>query len=154
VPDTAHWCSLCYADLRPAAPAVEPALAPATEPAPALEPAQTLEPALGRQPLSVPGAPPAAAAPGLAAPVLAPSKREARWPCTRCGASNPMSEDACTDCGAGFLASVASTTPTHLPLVGDVQRMSQAQRILVGAIVAVALIFAFLVVLVVIGHVF
>jgi hypothetical protein len=124
-----------------------------------LEPVATLEPALDgaltRQPVSVPGAPPAAAPRGVPAPAApTAAKPEARWPCTLCGVSNPMSEDACTACGTGFLASVASTTPTHLPLVGDVQRMSQAQRIMVGAGVAVALILAFLVVLVIIGHVF
>jgi hypothetical protein len=142
VPDTAQWCSLCYADLRPPVP--EPAVV--LEPAVALEPA--LDGALERQPVST--LTPAPAAP----PAMVAAKPEPRWPCTRCGASNPMSEDACHDCGTGFLASVASTTPTHLPIVGDVQRMSQAQRILVGGVVAVTLIAAFLIVLVVIGHVF
>jgi hypothetical protein len=65
-----------------------------------------------------------------------------------------MSEDACTACGAGFLSGATELTPTHLPLIGDVGRMSQAQRVLVGVGIAVALVVVFVVVTLLVGHIF
>lgn len=80
--------------------------------------------------------------------------KEAIWPCPRCSASVPMSLDACPDCGAGFLSGVARVTSTKLPIIGDVGRMSQGQRLLIGAGVAIVLMIFFFVILEVFSHLF
>ena len=64
---------------------------------------------------------------------------EPTWPCTTCGAANPIAANACTGCGAGFLAGLRATEPLlELPGVGDLTAMSRAQRlgIAFGAVVA------------------
>jgi hypothetical protein len=66
----------------------------------------------------------------------------------------PMSEDACTNCGTGFLSGATLVTPTHLPLIGDVGRMSQAQRLMLGLGISVGLVILFLFVTLVIGQIF
>jgi hypothetical protein len=65
-----------------------------------------------------------------------------------------MSLEACPDCGAGFLAGATNATATRLPLVGDVQRMSHGQRLLVGGAIAVVLMVVFVLVAEIGGHIF
>ncbi len=124
----APWCTLCHADLRPPPPAPAPpaAVAPAA-------------PVLSRiDPLTAP-----AAALGLP-----PKAGEATWPCTTCGATNPISADACTACGAGFLAGLRESEGPllELPGVGDLTRLSRAQRMMVafGVVLAVIALVALL----------
>jgi hypothetical protein len=47
-----------------------------------------------------------------------------------------ISLDVCQDCGAGFLSGAAGGATARLPLVGDVGRMSQTQRLLIGIVIA------------------
>ncbi len=110
----APWCTLCHADLRPPPEPVE-------APAPAVRPID---------PLTAP-------APSLGLPAQAGS--EPTWPCTTCGAANPIAATACTACGAGFLAGLRDESPLlEIPGVGDLTKMSRAQRlgIAFGAVVA------------------
>jgi hypothetical protein len=103
-----HWCTLCYADLRPAplAPEPPPATAqptaasasselvdPLTVPLALLERgASTLPEHGGEQPADV------------QAPSARPQPAQATWPCASCGAAVSLDEANCTSCGAGFLA--------------------------------------------------
>ena len=117
----APWCTLCHADLRPP-PAPEPVpvavLPPAFAAAPALDPLTA--PAL--DPLTAPAA-------ALGLPPRPGS--EPTWPCSSCGAANPIAADACASCGAGFLAGLRDTEGPllELPGVGDLTRMSRGQRL-------------------------
>ena len=61
-----------------------------------------------------------------------------------------MDLDFCNECGAGFLASVADGASMRIPVVGEVKSMSSAQRLMMGIMVAVALM-AFIVALAFIG---
>jgi hypothetical protein len=122
----APWCTLCHADLRPA-----PAPAPETEPAPAL--VAPSRPQL--DPLTAP-----AVALGL------PNRNEPTWPCSTCGATNPIAADACVACGAGFLAGLreAEGPLLELPGIGDLTRMSRVQRMMIafGVVLAVVALVA------------
>jgi ribosomal protein L40E len=132
----APWCSLCYHDLRPAAPA------PAPEPAPAYG---------GHDPLTaplldvlLPVAPVAQPAPEAAAPVVpvVPAPRaEVSWPCTRCGADNALTMNACRDCGSPFLGGTSEPPALVLPGVGDLTKLSRGHRaaVAVGVVMAVLL---------------
>ena len=110
----APWCTLCHADLRPAPePVAEPVAAAPAPLAPvvrALDPLTAPAPALGLPPK-----------PG----------DEPTWPCATCGAANPIAANACTSCGAGFLAGLReSEAPLlELPGVGDLTKMSRGQRL-------------------------
>lgn len=120
----AQWCTQCWADLRPAP---EPVVA-----APALVPA---------------GAAPGIGLPSAAAPGVAARPRHRGWPCSGCGEINAVELDACVACGTGFLAGLRAEEPPllALPVVGDVTRLSRAQRLAMAG--AVVLVFALLTVL-------
>jgi hypothetical protein len=125
----APWCTLCHADLRPPPPAPEPVL-PA--------PAAVAAPGPPFDPLTAP-----AARLGLpAAATAAPAGPGPSWPCTTCGAPNPIAADACLACGAGFLAGLRETEGPllELPGVGDLTRMSRGQRVLVAFGVVLAFV--------------
>lgn len=121
----APWCTLCFADLRPA-------------PAPA----------------AVELAVPAAAAYGLPAPdpltdtvadlgtPQAAGAPDPTWPCATCGAANGLTADVCAACGAGFLAGLReSEAPLlALPVVGDLGAMSRAQRLGLAAVLVLAVV--------------
>jgi hypothetical protein len=66
----------------------------------------------------------------------------------------PLALDECPDCGAGFLSGLTQATNTKLPIVGDVRRMSQGQRLLIGAGISIVLMALFVIVLEVGGHLF
>jgi hypothetical protein len=138
----APWCTLCFADLRPA-PAPPPVDLPVPTAAayglPAPDPltAPTAELGLPEQvpvaPTTVPGAP------------------DPTWPCATCGAANGLTADVCAACGAGFLAGLRETEAPllALPVVGDLGAMSRAQRLglaaaLVLAVVALTALLGFL----------
>lgn len=116
----APWCTLCYADLRPP-PVTEvtdvTAAAP-LEPDPLSAPLRVVAPEVGAP------APVVAAGPG--------------WPCSACGATNAVERDTCAGCGLPFLSALREGQPPllELPLVGDITRLSRAQRFgLAGGVV-------------------
>ena len=61
-------------------------------------------------------------------------RRAAGWPCTRCGAANEVTSDACAHCGAGFLEGV-ERTEIALPGLGLARGIERPQKV---AIVVVA----------------
>ncbi|HEU0100777.1 MAG TPA: hypothetical protein VFR07_00490 [Mycobacteriales bacterium] len=67
----------------------------------------------------------------------------ARWPCSACGTRTPLTESACGGCGLGFLGGVAADAPVlELPLVGDLGRLSGAQRTVLALVVVLAVMLA------------
>ena len=128
----APWCTLCYADLRPAADAEpEPVVARTTSYA-----------ALDVDPLTAPAEAlglPVRPRPGSEA---APGPVTTLWPCTACESSNPYSVSVCLACGTAFLAAVreAEGPLLELPGVGDLTRLSRGQRLglAAGAVLAIS----------------
>ena len=111
----AAWCTQCWADLRPTPEPVKLATAPAAAFAPPVGGAQV--PSVGR---------------GLGG-----------WPCSGCGTVNAVEVNACVACGTGFLAGLRQNEPPllALPGIGDVTRLSRAQRLaLAGAVVLVMVV--------------
>lgn len=140
VRDDAEWCSLCYTVLR----------APAAVAAPVFEPGETALPVAAApavqarhaapDPLTAPLVdvllpPPAEVAAAPAYPLAEAPAAEPVWPCTSCGAVNPLEAPVCGTCGSGFLAAASSRPKLVLPVVGDVGALSRGQRI--GAALAV-----------------
>lgn len=70
------------------------------------------------------------------------------WPCTTCGASNALTNDACVACGAGFLSGLRESEGPllEIPGVGDLTRISRGQRMLLalGVVLAVVALVALL----------
>ena len=127
------WCTLCYADLRPAAAPAEPPPAPSAAAGPsAAEPSYSAAVVTGPDPVAAPAQ--AAAGPS--------------WPCAACGTNNPIALDVCGGCGLPFLSGLREQEPPllTLPMVGDVSRLSRGQRLAlaVGAVIA-AVILTFLI---------
>ena len=134
----APWCTLCHADLRPV-----PEPEPASLPVPTLPPTASYgAPAL--DPLTAPaqalGLPPSTRTP--------PVPLAATWPCATCGTANPLAAADCAACGAGFLSTLRDGEPPllELPGVGDLTRLSRAQRLglAAGAVVVVLVLVALL----------
>lgn len=133
-PDAA-WCSLCFADFREAA---APLSAPVAHGAPmapvAPDPLTAPLASLATPVLDAPAAdPPVMTATAVAAP---------GWPCSRCAAVVPLTEAACDNCGAGFLAESAGALSLRLPLVGDLAHASMAAKVGVMGAGAIALALA------------
>ncbi len=111
----APWCTLCYADLRPA-----------PEPEPASTIGEYAEPA--PTPLTL-SQPPAGTVPSAGTDPLGPT-----WPCSRCGGRNALALAACTACGASFLAAVRDdAVALVVPGIGDLMTMSRGKRLGVAA---------------------
>ena len=128
----AQWCTLCYADLRPApavadrAPYPKPSVAPTATPATSPAYAAPAAPPHAGQPAGAAGdllfAPyeqVLAVAYGGAAPVIAPqlatqpatappATGAGGWPCTRCRSVNGFDVDVCRSCTAPFGADLAT----------------------------------------------
>jgi hypothetical protein len=158
-PETVSWCSLCYADLRPVPAAAVPAPRHV-----ATEDVQTAAPGTledtSADPLTAPIStllePPPAEA--IAAPAPLPGVVDrapdaATWPCSRCGAHVPLLLDACGECGAGFLAGAIPPPTMSVPIVGDVSRLSKAQRFGLAAGLATGIVLVFLVLATIVGAV-
>jgi hypothetical protein len=64
---------------------------------------------------------------------------EPTWPCPDCYALVPMSLDRCNVCGAGFLAGARQGHSLHVPFFGDVGKVTQSQRWLIGGLVSFGL---------------
>jgi ribosomal protein L40E len=77
-------------------------------------------------------------APEPTAPVQAALQE---WPCTSCGARNPLSMTICSVCGSAFLAAAQTQVSLVVPGVGDLQHLSRGQRIAVaGGVLALVLV--------------
>jgi hypothetical protein len=74
------------------------------------------------------------------------------WPCEACGTINPMADDTCSACGRHFLAGVREQQAPLLvlPVVGDITKVSRANRyaLAFGVVLVVALVTLLLGVLV------
>jgi hypothetical protein len=142
----AEWCSLCYADLRPAP--APPATA-ASRPAPGREALPAPRSATGSPPATATdqataGAPPASPSASAASP-LATGIARPTWPCAGCGASVDVDLDACLACGTPFLGALRnSAVGIDLPVVGNLGRFSDRSRVVLGA--AAGLLIAFVLV--------
>jgi hypothetical protein len=174
LPDSAEWCSLCYAKLRTPEPVASGAVswaqlpgdsidAPAMPAAssPVIHPATTIEAPTGvvgatLDPLTAPLHVLLAPTPGAAeAPPSAPAAEQPAltWPCTACGASNPMALDACEACGAPFLDGGDGVSVT-LPVVGDLRSLSTSGRLVTGIAVGLGLAVLIVLLLTVFGLIF
>jgi hypothetical protein len=167
VPTEAQWCSLCYADLREPSPARERVSVPAAPdgsaaaPEPVAAALAAAQPSTGLRPDpdAILGLPtksadldaPQDAQRGDGAEDEAPEKT---WPCTRCGEQVVMSLDACHACGSGFLAGASTPASVHLPVVGDIERLSRSQRLLAGLGVSLVVIVVLVVLATIGGHIF
>jgi hypothetical protein len=137
-PESAQWCTLCFADLRPAPPPppvrAVPAAAPSGSAPATAQPTITGPAAVALDdPLTGP-------LPGVVgASRVDPLAAVATWPCIRCGEPVPISLDACPSCGAGFLSGSVADLSLRIPGVGDVSRMSRGQRAGLAAALALGL---------------
>jgi hypothetical protein len=105
-----QWCTLCYADLRPApTPATEPTPQSTAAPQPTTAAASSdmFDPLTAPLALLERGAEEPAS---LQAP-SDPMPNGAGWPCATCGATVPLDEPTCTSCGAGFLEGTLPVDP-------------------------------------------
>ena len=93
-----QWCTLCYADLRPAA---------ERQPMTASASSDMFDPLTAPLALLERGAEKPAT---LQAPTD-PTPTGAGWPCATCGATVPLDEPTCTSCGAGFLEGTLPVDP-------------------------------------------
>ena len=93
-----QWCTLCYADLRPAA---------ERQPMTASASSDMFDPLTAPLALLERGAEEPAT---LQAPTD-PTPTGAGWPCATCGATVPLDEPTCTSCGAGFLEGTLPVDP-------------------------------------------
>ena len=133
------WCTLCYADLRPATPAAAmPAGVPTTVPGNAAYGSTAPDP-LTQPILDFLAAPADQPAPQVAVPAPRKTVPMSTWPCAACGNPNPLSASECVGCGAGFLAGITTRPSLVLPVVGDLSRLSRAQRLWAAAGIAFAL---------------
>jgi uncharacterized OB-fold protein len=164
VPSEAQWCSLCFADLREPTPVREQVSVPAApDSAEAPVPAAVAATVNGRpDPDALLGLPTPAerptsdqrpAAQGSEAAAADSDEAEAvTWPCARCGEQVAMSLDVCPTCGAGFLEGASTTVSVHLPVVGDMNKLSRTQRLLVGVVIAVVVMIVLVLLATIGGH--
>lgn len=161
----APWCTLCYADLRPApAPQPQPAAASVAAPvaAPAAGAPRPMVDALG----IIPPEPVTANSVGLAAelppdphldaPIMKASDirlAEPGWPCRHCGTVVAMSEDNCPQCHTPFLEP-EDVVEVSLPVVGNVRRLDGKMRMIVGLVGALAIMVVLVVVALIGGAIF
>lgn len=120
-------CPACGAGVRPGAPWCTQCYAALTPPDP--EPTRASD----------------VLAPAVPAPRAdQPADGVPTWPCTGCGTANPMSADACEECGQGFLAQVRTEEPPllALPGLGDVTTRSRGQlaALACGGVLVVVLV--------------
>jgi hypothetical protein len=132
----AQWCSLCHHDLRPApAPVAIPEptqpLYGGSDPLPAPDPltASLLDLVLPPVPSTQLSAVPVE----VAVPQAPLTDDAATWPCTACGATNALTEEACTVCGSRFLAAASEPPSLVVPGIGDLQHYSRGHRAAIAA---------------------
>lgn len=162
VPSEAQWCSLCFADLREPVPVREQVSVPAAPDPEATTAAVVAAPTNGRPSpdalLGLPEPAPvvvsdAAADDTAEASALQPQERAAAtWPCGRCGEQVAMSLDVCPTCGAGFLEGATGPVSVHLPVVGDMGKMSRSGRLMVGAVISIVVMIVLVLLATIGGH--
>jgi len=135
----APWCTLCYADLRPA-----PAPAAATVTVPAAEEGVPTE----FDPLTAPLALVEAVAGGTYAGVdahlpSAPTKAVG-WPCPHCQIVVPFDSSECPDCGTAFLDGATGEADFVQRVGTGMSTGTQVMIMAVGSIGLVAVITALL----------
>ena len=140
VRDGDPWCTLCYADLRPPAPA-----APPVPPAPSEAEPGAADPLTSPYPLVEAG-------PVPSPEPLDPELDVPTWPCAACGTANRLERDTCAGCGAPFLSGLRDTEAPllELPLVGDLTRLDRSHRLALAA----GVVLAFLVLTLLLGVLF
>jgi hypothetical protein len=149
--DGAPWCTLCYADLRPAPPAPPSPPAPAAAEPPARVPAPT-----GAPEASV--APPASGHaigidlldPALDAPVSVAAdapRGPVTWPCTACGTAVPLERDSCPECATPFLAGAQPDLNVDLALLGALRPLTATKASRTWLMVGGALVLTVVLVL-------
>lgn len=127
-------CPQCSAALRPGAPWCTQCYAPVGDPA--AGPARPAAVGVTVPPVRTPAEQPPASRARQAAVV-----EGAGWPCDACGAGNPLTEAACSSCGAPFLARARGARPALvLPLLGDVSALRMLPLAAVGLALALALL--------------
>lgn len=93
-------------------------------------------------------APVPAPQPATSSPTSSPTRGLGGWPCGGCGHVNAVELDVCSACGSGFLVGLRTDEPPLLvlPGLGDVTRLSRAQRIgtACGAVLVVLVLVALL----------
>jgi len=150
----AGWCTLCFADLRPAA---EPAVAVAATASPPVAPVVASAAAAVPQRPTATDPTPLLESPALDATATRPpaggagAEQPEHWPCLSCGADVPLALDACPDCGAAFLAGSDEPLSLKVPVVGDLARANPGLRFVVGLGAAAVLCGVFLLVMLVLG---
>jgi hypothetical protein len=164
VPSEAQWCSLCFADLREPAPIREQVSVP-TAPEPEAAPAAAVAAPLGGrpspdallglpEPVTTAATGDAVAAEGAEPSALQPPERAAvTWPCGRCGEQVEMALDACPTCGAGFLEGATGAVSVHLPVVGDMGKMSRSGRLMVGTVISIIVMIVLVLLATISGHI-
>lgn len=127
------WCTLCYADLRPAP--VSAYAAGGTAP-----PAD----AVSLSGFSLNGS----ALGGVSPAGERTDGQDATWPCASCRTDVALAHERCPACGAGFLAALAEADGrVRLPVLGDLGALSRRARLTAGLAIAplvAALILALL----------
>lgn len=93
--------------------------------------------------------PPAPTAVAVAEPAAAPT-----WPCSSCDARVPLEETACPRCGTAFMGGVTPNVSLHVPGVGDLGSMSPGGRFAVMAGGAAIVTVLFVLLALVLGHIF
>jgi len=162
----APWCTLCYADLRPAPP---PAATPAAAPEPVSVGAATHAPphapivgapivdALGViPPEPMPTGTVLPPDPNLDAPINKAADirlAEPGWPCRHCGTVVPMAEDNCPHCHSPFLVP-EDFVDLSLPGVGNVRKLDTKMRTILGLVGALGVTLALVVVAFIGGAIF
>lgn len=76
---------------------------------------------------------------------------DAGWPCLSCGATVALSLDACSSCGASFLAGSDTRPAIHVPGVGNLATTNTGMRLVVGLVAGAVLCGGFVLLLLVLG---
>jgi RNA polymerase subunit RPABC4/transcription elongation factor Spt4 len=121
-----QWCTLCFADLRPA---------PAPVAAAVLEPSYAAVAAGSSGRIDHPTAPlsaleAAAPADGIELPAD-PDAKAVGWPCTSCGEVVSFDETQCPTCGTAFLAGAAGE-PDFLQRIGRTGLPTSTQAMIIA----------------------
>ncbi|GAC1330060.1 MAG: hypothetical protein NVSMB13_17950 [Mycobacteriales bacterium] len=158
----AQWCTLCYADFRPAPVSQAPLAvldrpvhpdvdevvptrrrgrhaAPVPDDETDIDDSDYRDHSDRRHPRDRPGASPAVRG----------------WPCPNCSATTPMDRSTCDGCGLPFLADLQAGVPSvRLPGIGDVAQASKGVRMGVAAAAGLAAIVVLVGLLTLVGLLF
>jgi hypothetical protein len=68
------------------------------------------------------------------------------WPCPKCGTAVPMASDYCEICGTGFLADARGGSSITVPVFGEVGTLTSGRKVMIGILITLTLIVAFVVI--------